>query len=289
MFRGAISQRLRFQVCKIGVNRRGTVLCVGGPGSSLWMPIAAELQDRYEIIIPELFHPDSDAFADSNLSAVEASVEQLGALVERESPEPVHVVSWSQGTTLAEWLVAVAPERFASAVWLCGVPRQWGRRSDSTVEIPGASNFSTLFSAAAIRLNAQMERFSRLRERVAALEAPARLAKRFGLLDPHTADDSFNAVVEEFLSMDGERYKNYTEALSRVPLKSPPSAAPFRRLAVAGERDFFVPSPRIRQAAETTRDCEFFEIISGTHYVPVEYGELTALKLDDFFKRTTST
>ena len=272
--------RSRIPCYRLGENRRGTVLLLGGPGASLWMPLVENLQADYQLIIPDIFS------GISKMKSGDTPFDFAEILTAPEvSAESIHLVAWSLSTSVALALFESSPERFADMVWICGYPNRL-RPAPASLRREIFFNFASMVPAAAGLAAPHVDRLLRLQKKTAGLRAPARLAKRFGLLDPLTDDADFNAVVQEFLKIDSTAYRNYTGAVARYSKDGPPPIYPAAVLAISGERDIFVPAKQIQQVAAEIPRCEYFEIISGTHYVPVEYGELLALKLDDFFKRT---
>jgi pimeloyl-ACP methyl ester carboxylesterase len=245
------------------------LVLIGGPGPSLWEPLVSELKDRRFLLITDFLHSKASEIPEC-LEDVPTLAANLEKAVNREKVRRIGVVAWSMGVKVAVELCKRCGDRVIGSVLLCGTA---GRLSEET---PAASRLSARFDfaspvpAAAEWLLAHADRILRLRTAVAPLKSPSRLAKRFGFIDTLTDDAAFDALVGEFLSLDFDA----SPELFRLQ---------FPHLTISGEKDILVPPMRVRAMAVKIPRCEYFEVKSGTHYLPVEYGELLALKIDDFF------
>ena len=278
-----MNEHSRIPYSRFGKNRPGTVWLIGGPGPSLWMPLVSSLSEYYNIIIPDILKSISKVKSSDSLLDPATILEML-----KDSEEPVHLVGWSLGTSFSLAIFESAPERFASMTWICGRPNRLRPTSTSTsasLRREVYFNLANMLPAAAGYMAAHADRILRLQKKIVLLGSPARSAKRFGLLDPLTDDAAFDALVQEFLQIDSMRYRKYVDAVAHLSKEESPLNLSVPLLLVTGERDIFAPPKQLRPIVAEIPQCEYFEVISGTHYVPVEYGELLALKLDDFFKR----
>ncbi len=266
-----------------GKRSKEALVCLGGPGPSLWAPLVSELKNRRFLVVIDFLHPPAAANADELID-----VPTLAAAVERIlDDEHIHraaVAAWSLGVKVGVSLCERLMDRAVGSILLCGTAGPAFARDDSA-PFPARFNFVRPMPTAASLLLMRADRILKLRERAASLKNPSRLAKRFGLIDALTDDGAFDAFVAEFLGLDYKTYSQYTEALEKFDASAALSRLSCPHLAAAGEKDALVLPMQMRAMAVEIKRCEYFEVKSGTHYLPLEYGELLALKIDDFLDR----
>jgi pimeloyl-ACP methyl ester carboxylesterase len=121
------------------------------------------------------------------------------------------------------------------------------------------------------------------------IEHPTRWVKRLGFVDSTVDDLVFDAVIRDFLALDTDTYRRYVQASADHDASDLLPDLPFPILAVAGERDRFLTASRVEEMAACASDAEYYEVRGATHFLPLEYYDLLALKIDDFVKRTVKT
>lgn len=269
----------------LGKRGRNALFLLGGPGPSLWLPIAEGLKSRYLLIIPDLLKTSARNDAENNSTTIPRIAEQIREISTVEKLDRIGVVGWSMGTQAAVALSRLCSQQTAGLVFLCGTAEHVLGIPLIYRRLPDPFNIANKIPADPSRLAAHLDRIDRLRVLLKKIKSPARLAKRFGLIDPLTEDEAFDTVVNDFLSISLKVYHCYASAAAEFDGPSAALQFQFPMLAVSGEKDLFVTPRQMRAMAERLPGCEYFEVKGGTHYLPVEYGELLALKIDDFFKR----
>jgi pimeloyl-ACP methyl ester carboxylesterase len=265
------------------------LLCIGGPGPSLWARFVEELKNRRYLMVADFLHPNFVSSKPKNpeyLQDVPTLAAHLEAACNNEKIYRVGVAAWSLGVKVAVELCKRLKNRITGSVLVCGTA---GRLSElpasDSIRFPERFNFASPMPVAAEWFFQHAELIRRLRSVTATLKSPARIAKRFGLIDSLTDEAAFDALVREFSSLDLNIYRQYAEASAKFDASEALFHLQSPHLAIAGEKDMLVPPRRMRAMAIKIPKCEYFEVKSGTHYLPVEYGELLALKIDDFFDK----
>lgn len=280
---------------KIDDNKHGpsknpvTVVCCGGLGGThlIWSSLVRALRVKYPILIwnyPGLVPGDSlDKAVDIGVPALAT---YLDGLVRSENLQRIFLVGWSLGVQVAVEYTALGTDLVAGLAAVCGVagdPFATQTYSDPLRSILKAKRAS--WPAALGWLSERLERIDRLRALLSGIESPSRWAKRFGLVDPLIDDLVFDALVRDFVSVDGAIYNRYARAAAEHDASALLGQLPFPLLVVSGERDKFALPDRLKEMAETVPSGEYFEVRGATHYLPLEYGPLLALKIDDFIER----
>ena len=265
--------------------KRPPLLLVGALGEWVWRTTVESLKKRYRIVQVELPGFEKGAPLPSTAAlSIDSLGELLDTIVHREKLDRVLVVGWSFGVQAAIAFAKQTETNIAGMVIVCGVA---GRPFDTTGARVGALAVPPLTRAvprAVDWLAAHASRVDLLRQFLTGLKNPALWAKRFGLIDPFTDEALFNGMMSGFLAVDPAVYNRYTKIMSEHDDTAVLASFAFPVLVVAGEKDVLMPPERMRSLCENIKDCEYFEIIGGTHYLPVEYGDLLALKIDAFVK-----
>jgi pimeloyl-[acyl-carrier protein] methyl ester esterase len=209
------------------------------------------------------------------------------AILDKEGVEATVPVGWSLGAQVAVELARRHVERVSALVTVCGVA---GRPFDEPSDRDSFTNFFDVRStvpSAVDWLSKRLGRVDRFRHFLRRVDNPSKWAKRFGLIDPMTDEGLFDRVIGEFLAIGVETYNRYSQVMAAHDAYPALKSFRFPVLAVAGERDLFISPERVRQMSEKLPRGEYFEVKGATHYLPLEYHILLALKVDDFIRHRT--
>jgi len=269
-----------------------TVVCCGGLGGThlVWSPFVRSLRDKYPILIwnyPGLAPGDD---LDENVDvSVPALAGYLGELLRHENLDRVFLVGWSLGVQVAvEYATRGNGPKGAltGLAAICGVAGQ--PFAAKTYSDPFKAVFKVKRSSwpsALGWLSERLDRIDRLRSLLSGIDSPTRWAKRFGLVDPLIDELLFDAVVRDFLSVDVAVYNRYARAAAEHDATGELGNLSLPALVVSGERDKFALPERLKEMESLLPHGEYFEVRGATHYLPLEYGPLLALKIDDFMMR----
>lgn len=108
--------------------------------------------------------------------------------------------------------------------------------------------------------------------------------QKLGLVG-HTVDlDLFFQLAAEYAKLD---FGIYMDIFERIGFHDawdilPTVALPV--LIIAGEKDLFTPASVAQKMADALPDAELFVVPSATHYCPLEFPELLALRIEKFLR-----
>lgn len=256
----------------------------GGLGGShlIWSALTRQLRDRYRIIIwdyPGLAGPLGAFTIDiPGLSGL------LGAILKKERVQKAHLVGWSMGVQVVLETALQDMRTAASIITMCGVSGRSFRTDDpdSTLSL-GFGLPEQLVRHTAGFVADTLQNRKRLRVMLQRFEHPTRLAKRLGVVDPLIDELVFDAIVRDYLTLDQVVTARYMRASASYDVPHEDLAAlTVPVLVMAGRDDVFLPASAAASMARTLGNAEYFEVRGGSHYMPLEYGDLIALKIDDF-------
>ena len=264
-----------------------TIICAGGLGGThlVWSGLVSGLRDRYRIIIWD--YPGLSAaqrIGDEIPVDVPSLTRYQAAVIEAERVKRIHLVGWSLGTQVAVEFARHHLGKISSLVAICGVA-SYPFASPTDASKGPALGVGPALPDAVGWLSERIDRIEALRAMLRRIEHPTRWAKRLGLVDDLVDDLVFDAVIHEFLALDGPTYRRYVQASAEHDASDLLPHLPFPVLVVAGERDRFLEPSRLQKMAAEIEKAEYFEVRGATHFVLLEYFQLLALKIDDFIKR----
>ncbi|MCP4600635.1 MAG: alpha/beta hydrolase [Proteobacteria bacterium] len=273
------------------VGAKETIVCSGGLGGThlIWSALVRAVRDRYRIVIwnyPGL--RAGETLAGHVSVDVPVLAEYLEAVLDVNGIDTASFIGWSLGVQVALEFARLRSDRVQALAAVCGLAGE-PFVDDSKDEDPLRAVLSRRkpISEAFGWLSERLERIDTLRAVLQGIDHPTRWAKRFGLVDPLIDELVFDAVIRDFLALDANVYNRYARASAEHDASDILKTIPFPVLTIAGERDRFVRPDRIQQMAATIPKSEYFEVRGATHYLPLEYGQLFSLKIDDFIKEHT--
>ena len=272
------------------------IVCAGGLGGThlVWTTFIKALRDRYRIAVVDYPGLGDEQTLPRDL---ELSMTSLSELFERvfdaEGIESATLVGWSMGSQVAFECLRRFPDRIRGIVTVCGVaglpfgvapppgldPSQLaqGRAFPAVAALGSAMGF----------LADQVERIDTLRSVLGRLDRPTRWAKRLNLIDPAVDELIFDAIIRDYLALDWTTSRRYIELSAGHDATDMLPALPCPLLAIAGERDRFTTVDRVEQMTDRVEESELFVARGATHFLPIEYGELLAYKVDAFVSERT--
>jgi pimeloyl-ACP methyl ester carboxylesterase len=265
-----------------------TLVCLGGLGGTflIWSSFVRNIRDRYRVIIWD--YPGLSAgtkLPDDVSVKVPALTKYLEAVLDTEGVDQTCLVGWSLGSQVAMEYARFSTSRVQALVSVCGLAGQ-PFVDDSEDELLRTSlDVISALPQAFGWISKRLKRIDSFRARLRDIEHPTRWAKTLGLVDPIIDEIAFDAVIRDFLALDIETYNRYAFASGEHDASDILGKLDFPVLVVAGEQDRFVSEERMKKMAAAIPGAEYFEVNGATHYLPLEYGPLLALKIDDFLKR----
>ncbi|MCP4677764.1 MAG: alpha/beta hydrolase [Deltaproteobacteria bacterium] len=265
-----------------------TIVCSGGLGGThlIWSAVTRSLRNRYRLVIWD--YPGLRA-GETLPDHVEVDVPSLAgyleAVLNATGTDRAVLVGWSLGVQVAMEFARLRADRLRGLITVCGLAGQPFIDESSGDPLHAALSIQKSMPEALEWLSERLERIDALRGMLRGIEHPTRWAKRFDLVDPHIDELVFDAVIRDFLALDPSLYNRYSQASAEHDAADILETLPFPVLAVAGERDRFIRSVRVQEMVASIPRCEYFEVRGATHYLPLEYGDLLALKIDEFIKK----
>jgi pimeloyl-ACP methyl ester carboxylesterase len=263
-----------------------TLVLAGGLGGSwlIWTGLIRALRSDYRIVIWE--YPGLAGGADPLLPVdVPTLAAHQAAVLDAAGIERAVLVGWSLGTQVAAEFFHRFPGRAEALVSICGLD---GHPFSDDVEdepIAAALGLRAGMPDAVGWLTERIDRIEHLRAMLRRIERPTRWAKRLGLVDPLADDLLFDAVIRDFIDLDPVVYRRYVEAAAAHDASALRPATTLPVLAAAGERDRLVRPSRVEEMARALPDAEYLEVRGATHFLPLEYPDLLALRVDEFLGR----
>ena len=168
----------------------------------------------------------------------------------------------------------------------CGLPGKPFLQGDGVADFssPAKAMRTSVLPGAISWLSERLDRIEKFRNVLRKFENPTLWAKRFGLVDPIIDEIVFDAVIKDFLTIDAAVYRQYALATAEHDASDVLSEMKVPLLAFAAEKDRSISHDRIVAMVNEAAIGEFFLVRGATHYLPLEYPELLALKMEDFFQ-----
>lgn len=205
-------------------------------------------------------------------------VRDMAAVLDIECVESPIVLGWSMGVQVAFEFHRVHPDRaraFVAINGTCGSPFRTAFRSDVLERF-----MPRIFDL--VRRHWSLA--SGFAPQVASSRAAVWGLRQIGLLG-HTADvDLFLELAAEYARLDFGIYTDIFERLGNHDAWDVLESIHIPVLVIAGERDLFTPASVARRMADSLPDAELFVVPSATHYVPLEFPELLALRIEKFLR-----
>jgi len=92
-------------------------------------------------------------------------------------------------------------------------------------------------------------------------------------------------VLERFARVDWGRYFLVTRSLHEHSAAAYLPGVRVPTLVTAGTRDFMTPPSVARRLHERIAGSELFVVEKATHYIPIEFGDRLAARIDGFLDR----
>jgi pimeloyl-ACP methyl ester carboxylesterase len=262
-----------------------TIVCAGGLGGThlIWSDLVRALRERYRLIIWDYPGLDpEDSVPDDLPVDVPSLARYLSGLLAAEGVTEAHFAGWSLGVQVTLEYARSHADQLKSLIAVCGVAGEPFAGFAQGSRIRSAAAFKRSLPDALGWLTKRLEKIDNLRGVLRNIEKPTRWAKRFGFVDPVVDEVFFDAVIRDFLTLDPEFYARYALAAAQHDASDLLGGLGFPVLAVAGERDRFIKPDRVEQMAADIPRAEYFEVRGATHFLPLEYGHLLSLKVDEF-------
>jgi len=262
-----------------------TLVLAGGLGGSwlVWTRLIRALRPRLRIVVWDYPGLDDRAAVDRRWPVdVPTLAAHQAAVLDAAGAERAVLAGWSLGTQVAAEFVRGFPGRAEALISICGLDGHPFVDDADDEPIAAALGLRAAVPEAVGWLTERIDRIERLRAMLRRIERPTRWAKRLGLVDPLADDLLFDAVVADFISLDPEVYRRYVEAAANHDASAARPAMTLPVLAVAGERDRLVRPARVEEMARALPSAEYLEVRGATHFLPLEYPDLLALRIDEF-------
>ncbi len=265
-----------------------TLVFSGGLGGThlIWTALARALRASYRLIIWD--YPGLTA-SPSSSSVRSVSVSDLAAcqktVMDTENVERACIVGWSMGPQVALEFSDRYPDRISALVAICGVAGRPFEDHQESEPVAAALGLRAAVPGAVEWISERIDRIEKLKSMLRKIEHPTRWAKRLGLVDPHLDELVFDAVIRDFIDLDPGTYRQYVKAAAEHDASHMLSTLKLPVFALGGEKDRLVPCARVKELADAIPGASYMEIRGATHFLPLEYANLTALEIDEFIKQ----
>lgn len=270
-----------------GLDQNGVPLCLWGGifGTHLiWGPLVKRLRLHHPIVIIEYPNIDwhsplfqSDSFKMESLAVFQKDILSHFGLHNCVS------IGWSYGTQVVAEFAQQYPGLNKALIAISGVAgKPFKHISDPIYERIG---IRPKFSQTVGWLAKQEEAIGRFRKLMQKTEHPSRWAKRFGLVAPLVDELVMDAIVRDFVEMAPLKYNQYIKMAVNHDARAAVSKLEIPLLGICGTQDKLVPPKRTREFVQKNELADFLLVKGGTHFVPLEYPDLIALKIEDFLRK----
>lgn len=250
----------------------------------VWSRLAKMLRNQHSLVMIDYpsYALSSQLFADKTLDVPMLAAFQYEAMAQLHMDRAV-VMGWSYGTQVAAEFAITNPQKTAALVMISGVAgKPFSHISDPIFETIG---IRPKVAQTMGWLSKKEEALSRLRKIIQRNEHPSRWGKRLGLVAPSVDELIMDAVIRDFANMSGRHYNFYLQASTKHDATAALKKTDIPILGISGNLDKLVPAKRTREFIKKNSSNEFMLVKGGTHFVPLEYSKLVALKIEDFLKR----
>jgi pimeloyl-ACP methyl ester carboxylesterase len=251
-----------------------------GLGGSLraWGPFLRKLRSRRRIVSWDyrgLYR--SGPPAEPSAVTIEDHAADLGAVLEQVVGEPAVVIGWSMGVQIAVEYALEHPTAVSGLVLVAGSP------GDPYAGVLHASVSRVVIPPATFAVQAAALPFGlAMRALTVSPRRAAEALRAVGVLAPSADLDAFTDLAHEFARLDWRVYMRTIRAMGRHDAWPRMAELPVPTLVVGGTADLFLPQASVEAMARDIPGAELLVLPGGTHYLPVEFPEQLAARVDRF-------
>lgn len=267
---------------------RPTIVMSGGLGGThlIWSALAKRLRVDFRIVIWD--YPGLSTGAPAS-GAPPITVPDLAlyleTILDASDTDRAILAGWSLGPQVSLELFRNRPGAVCALIFICGVAKNPFFDDTSQEPIAAALGLRSGFPDAVTWLTGRIEAIDRLKAMLERLEHPTRWAKRLGFVDPLVDELIFDAVIRDFVGIDPVIYREYIEATAHHDASDLLDSLDIPVLLFSGENDRIITSSRVEDLHRRIPGSEHLEARGATHFLPIEYPDLLALKISDFAAR----
>ncbi|NUN15515.1 MAG: alpha/beta hydrolase [Myxococcales bacterium] len=205
-------------------------------------------------------------------------LEDMVAVIGAARCEKIVLVGWSMGVQLNfEWM------------------RNYGDRVNGIIAINGTAGtpFRTAFQTDLVERHIP-QAFEFIRKywqkaapwgaRLAGSQAFLRSLQLLGLVGHTLKSNDFMDLAKAFAKLDFGVYSDILESVGNHSAHDVLPTINVPTLIMAGQHDLFTPVTTAREMSEAITDAELYVVPGGTHYCPLEFPELTNLRIEKFLR-----
>ncbi len=256
------------------------VVLANGLGGSLlaWEPFLRRLRAVRRIVSWDyrgLYRsgPPSDPAA----VAIEDHVMDLGTVLDRFGGGPAVLMGWSMGVQVVVEYALAHPADVSGLVLVSGAPGDplagVLHTSASRLLVPPLTH---AVQAAALPFGLAMRMLT------IAPDRAAEALRAVGVLAPSADLAVFTDLAHEFARLDWRVYMRTIRAMARHDAWPRLGELQVPSLVVGGTADLFLPTASVEELARAISGAELCVLPGATHYLPVEYPEELADRVDGF-------
>ncbi len=262
----------------------------GGLGGTylIWSKLVKALRKQHKIVIWDYPGLSSKQVIDDDVPLdIKTLADYQAQVLDTCGIERACLIGWSLGPQVALEHIAAYPDRICALIAICGVDgRPFDKATSKGLGVDPVGLRSN-YPAAVGWVSERLGKIEKFRKMLRNVERPTRWAKRIGLVDPDVDDLVFDAVIRDFLAMDPHVYGRYIWHASEHDASSILENSDVPLLAVSGERDRIVPARMVKLFASRAKRGEYFQVKGGTHFIPLEYSQILALKIENFLEQVS--
>lgn len=268
-----------------------TIVLSGGLGGThlVWSALAKRLRENFRLIVWD--YPGLASGTTIPPSApvdVPSLADYLHAVMNDARLDSAILGGWSLGPQVSLELFRSHPEMVRALIFICGAAANPFSDNNEEEPIAAALGIRSGFPDAVSWVAGRLDTIDRLRSMLSRLEHPTRWAKRLGFVDPLVDELIFDAVIRDFIGMDPVVYRRYVEAAAAHDASDLLGAIHLPVLLVSGQKDRLMTPRRMNELQMKIEGAEHLEARGATHFLPIEYPDLLALKIVDFVSRRVS-
>ena len=258
-----------------------TYLLANGLGGSYkaWAPFAEYLEGQHRLLTWDyrgLYR--SEVPSDLATLSVERQCQDMAELLDHMGVDQVVLFGWSMGVQMNFEFCRSHPERVLGIVVINGVP---GRPFETAVTVEIARRLLP-FIVRGLKYSGPV--LTPVMGGLASKWISMKATQLLGLLGPTACFRHWEELAGDFANLD---LHVYFETMRLLGLHDASDVLPGIQVPVmiiAGAKDILTPARASRAMASEIPEAELMMVRGGTHYTPVEFPELLALRVDKYLR-----
>jgi len=258
-----------------------TICLTNGLGGSYkaWNPFVESLGGDHRLVTWDyrgLYR--SDRPDDPSTLSVEHQCEDMIKLFDHLQVDQALLVGWSMGVQMNFEFYRRHPERVLGLVQVNGTS---GRPFDTAFRA-GALRQALPAFATALKYSGPV--LSPVMGRLASRWVSMKATQLIGLMANTVDLSTWEVVAGDFADLELHTYFETMRQLNEHDASEMIGSIEVPLLLIGGQRDYLTPGRISRRIASEVPNAELMMVRGGTHYTPLEYPELLALRVEKFIR-----